>query len=87
VWTACASGSNGAPQCFIEGTGAFDALDTVRTGGPGVPSGMATLVRNVRHDLFRRFDRVDRWVSMRMARWGTVLLRFTLGICPGRWGR
>ncbi len=80
MWTACASGSNGAPQCFIEGTGAFDALDTVRTGGPGVPSGMATLVRNVRHDLFRRFDRVDRWVSMRMARWGTVLLRFTLGI-------
>ena len=60
--------------------GAFDSLDTGPDGGAGVPSGMATPVRNVRHDLARRFDRVDRWVSTRMSRWGVVLLRITLGI-------
>ena len=30
--------------------------------------------------LFERFDRIDRWVSMRMARWGMVALRSTLGL-------
>ena len=64
----------------MNGAAAFDSLDTVRSDGPGVPSGMATPVRNDRHGLARRFDRVDRWVSTRMARWGVVALRVTLGI-------
>jgi len=41
---------------------------------------MSTAVRHARDDLRRRLDRVDRWVSMRMARWGIGLLRSTLGI-------
>lgn len=36
------------------------------------------------HDALRalaaRFDRIDHWVSTRMARWGIVLLRSTLGL-------
>ena len=41
---------------------------------------MASPVHDVRHELVMRLDRVDRWVSTRMARWGTTLLRITLGI-------
>jgi uncharacterized membrane protein YkgB len=41
---------------------------------------MATPARSARHDIVRRFDRVDRWVSAQMARWGIVLLRATLGV-------
>ena len=36
--------------------------------------------RHPREDLRRRFDRVDRQVAGRMARWGTVGLRVALGI-------
>ena len=36
--------------------------------------------RHPREDLLRRFDRVDRQVAERMARWGTTLLRIALGI-------
>ena len=41
---------------------------------------MATPSHELRHDLVERFDRVDRWVSTRMARWGVTALRVTLGI-------
>jgi uncharacterized membrane protein YphA (DoxX/SURF4 family) len=41
---------------------------------------MANSVRNAQHALVARFDRIDRWLSLRMARWGIVLLRSTLGI-------
>ncbi len=41
---------------------------------------MATPPLDLRHDVVRRLDRVDRWVSMRMARWGVFALRITLGI-------
>jgi uncharacterized membrane protein YkgB len=33
-----------------------------------------------RNELLVRLDRIDRWVSTRMARWGGLLLRGTLGI-------
>ncbi|TVR88385.1 MAG: hypothetical protein EA416_13510 [Trueperaceae bacterium] len=41
---------------------------------------MSTTARHAYDDLRRRFDRVDRWVAARMARWGIVLLRSALGI-------
>ena len=41
---------------------------------------MSILDPDIRHDLVRRFDSVDRWVSTRMARWGIAALRGTLGV-------
>ncbi len=41
---------------------------------------MSSSVLHARRTLAARFDRIDRWMSMRMARWGIVLLRSTLGI-------
>jgi uncharacterized membrane protein YphA (DoxX/SURF4 family) len=41
---------------------------------------MGSFVHHAGHDLVARFDRIDRWLSLRMARWGVVLLRSTLGI-------
>ena len=41
---------------------------------------MPILDPDVRHGLVRRFDRLDRWVSTRMARWGTGALRGALGV-------
>ena len=41
---------------------------------------MAGSVHTAQHALATRFDRIDRWLSLRMARWGIVLLRSTLGI-------
>lgn len=41
---------------------------------------MTNSVLHARRALAARFDRIDRWVSTRMARWGIVLLRSTLGI-------
>ncbi len=41
---------------------------------------MASHHRVDRNELLVRFDRIDRWVSTRMARWGGLLLRVTLGI-------
>jgi uncharacterized membrane protein YphA (DoxX/SURF4 family) len=41
---------------------------------------MATPSPSLRHDVVRRLDGVDRWVSTRMARWGIFALRITLGI-------
>lgn len=35
---------------------------------------------HAREGLRRRFDRMDRWVSAHMARWGIVVLRSALGI-------
>ena len=41
---------------------------------------MTGFAHHTRHGLVARFDRIDRWLSLRMARWGDVLLRSTLGI-------
>ncbi|MFO8151499.1 MAG: hypothetical protein R6T93_14560 [Trueperaceae bacterium] len=41
---------------------------------------MASTVHHARLGLVARFDRIDRWLSLRMARWGVALLRSTLGI-------
>ncbi len=41
---------------------------------------MAGSVHTAQHTLVTRFDRIDRWLSLRMARWGIVLLKSTLGI-------
>ena len=41
---------------------------------------MATSAHDPRPGIVARFDRIDRWVSAQMARWGVVLLRATLGI-------
>ena len=41
---------------------------------------MASPVHTAQHALVARFDRIDRWLSLRMARWGIVLLKVTLGI-------
>ena len=41
---------------------------------------MASTAHNARLAIVARFDRIDRWLSLRMARWGVVLLRFALGI-------
>lgn len=41
---------------------------------------MASSVHTAQHALVTRFDRIDRWLSLRMARWGIVLLKSTLGI-------
>ena len=40
---------------------------------------MGSFVHHAGHVLVARFDRIDRWLSLRMARWGVVLLRATLG--------
>ncbi len=41
---------------------------------------MASPTHSARHELVARYDRLDRWISTHMARWGSILLRITLGI-------